>query len=82
MIFALSLSEQIGYWSVPVVILAGTVFHLVYQTAEQLLEPFEGEPNDIPMSSIVRTLEINLLEMIGERELPPPVEPVVGRYLM
>ena len=34
------------------------------------------------MSSIVRTIEINLLEQVGEKQLPPPVEAVDGRYLM
>jgi len=46
------------------------------------LDPFEGAPNDTPMSSIVRTIEINLLEQIGEKTIPAPVEPVEGRYLM
>ena len=36
----------------------------------------------MPLSNIVRTIEINLLEQLGEKELPPPIEPVKGRYLM
>ncbi len=58
------------------------IFLLVYQAGLALLDPFEGEPNDTPMSSIVRTIEINLLEQIGDKNLPDPVEPVDGRYLM
>jgi len=81
-VFALALSEQIGYWSMPYVFLAGAIFQLVYDAGQLLLEPFEGRPNDVPMSSIVRTIEINLLEQIGEKQLPPPVEPVDGHYLM
>ena len=81
-VFALALSELIGYWSMPYVFLIGTVFHLVYDAGQLLLDPFEGRPNDVPMSSIVRTIEINLLEQVGEEQLPPPVEPVNGRFLM
>jgi putative membrane protein len=81
-VFALALSEQIGYWSMPYVFVTGAIFQLVYDAGELLLDPFEGRPNDIPMSSIVRTIEINLLEQIGEKQLPPPVEPVDGLYLM
>ncbi len=81
-VFALALSELIAYWSMPYVFLTGMLFQLVYDAGRILLSPFEGQPNDIPMSSIVRTIEINLLEQIGEKELPPPVEPVDGRYLM
>jgi len=40
--------------------------------------PFEGEANDTPMSALCRTVEINLRQMLGERELPAPVQPVEG----
>jgi putative membrane protein len=33
--------------------------------------PFEGTANDIPMFSLCRTIEIDLREMLGEKELPP-----------
>ena len=82
LVFALALSEQMGYESMPYVFFIGSLFHLVYDAGQLLLDPFEGRPNDIPMSSIVRTIEINLLEQIGEKELPPAVEPIDGRYLM
>jgi putative membrane protein len=81
-VFSLALSEQIGYWAIPYVFVTGAIFYLVYEAGQLLLDPFEGRPNDVSMSSIVRTIEINLLEQIGERELPPPLEPVDGRYLM
>jgi putative membrane protein len=81
-VFALALSEQVGYESMPYVFLTGALFHLVYDAGQLLLDPFESRPNDVPMSSIVRTIEINLLEQIGEKQLPPPVEAVDGRYLM
>jgi putative membrane protein len=81
-VFALSLSEIIGYWAMPYVFVVGVIFHLVYDAGQLMLDPFEGRPNDIPMSNIVRTIEINLLEQLGGIELPPAVEPVDGRYLM
>ena len=81
-VFALALSEQTGYEAMPYVILTGILFQIVYDAGQLLLDPFENRPNDVPMSSIVRTIEINLLEQIGEKEIPLPVEPVDGRYLM
>jgi putative membrane protein len=81
-VFSLSLSEQMSFLATPFVFLTGTVFHLVYEARRMLVDPFEGHPNDVPMSSIVRTIEINLLEGIGEPDLPPRVEPVGHRYLM
>ncbi len=47
-----------------------------------MLDPFEGTPHDTPMSSIIRTIEINLLEQLGEDAIPAPLEPIKGRYLM
>ena len=40
--------------------------------------PFENEANDTPMTALCRTIEINLRQMLGERELPSPVQPVDG----
>ncbi len=82
LVFPAALSEEIGHWAIFFSSLLGTIFLLVYRAGQALLDPFEGEPNDTPMSSIVRTIEINLLEQIGEKNLPAPVEPVDGSYLM
>jgi putative membrane protein len=82
LVFPPALSEEIGHWAIFFSSLLGTIFLLVYRAGQALLDPFEGTPNDTPMSSIVRTIEINLLEQIGEKNLPDPVEPVDGRFLM
>ena len=82
LVFAIALSDQIGYWAIPFATLMGTIFAMVYLLGLSLLDPFDGEPNDTPVSSIVRTLEINLLEQIGAEEIPPPLEPVDGKYVL
>ena len=82
LVFPAALSEEIGHWAIFFSSLLGTIFLLVYRAGQALLNPFEGTPNDTPMSSIVRTIEINLLEQIDEKNLPAPVEPVQGLYLM
>ena len=82
LVFPVVLSEQVGYWAIFYASLLGTIFYLVFQAGQALLDPFEGLPSDTPMSSIVRTIEINLLEQIGVENIPTPVEPVDDRYLM
>ena len=82
LVFPAALSEEIGYWAIFFSSMLGTIFLLVFLAGQALLDPFEGTPTDTPMSSIVRTIEINLLEQIGEKNLPDPVEPVDGHYLM
>jgi len=80
-VFPVALSEVIGYWAIVYSFLLGTIFLLVFRVGQSLLDPFDGKPGDTPMSSIVRTIEINLLEQIGQKDLPSPVEPIAGRYL-
>ena len=40
--------------------------------------PFEDGYSDTPMTALCRTIEINLRQMVGEKELPPALQP---RYL-
>ncbi len=81
-VFPIALSDDIGYRAIPYSFLLGAIFLLVFLAGQALLDPFEGLPSDTPMSSIVRTIEINLLEQIGAADIPPPVEPVDGSYLL
>ena len=45
---------------------------------KDLKNPFENRPNDTPMTALSVTIERDLLEMMGETDLPPVVEPVNG----
>ncbi|HEX8824347.1 MAG TPA: bestrophin family ion channel [Archangium sp.] len=40
--------------------------------------PFEDGVSDTPMTALCRTIEINLRQMLGESELPSPLQPVDG----
>jgi len=53
-------------------------FKLVVQLGEELNDPFENRPNDTPMTALCRMIEIDLLQMLGETELPSPIEPENG----
>lgn len=39
-------------------------------------DPFENFVNDVPMTALCRTIEIDLREMLGETDLPPKVTAV------
>ncbi|MDP9095705.1 MAG: bestrophin family protein [Pseudomonadota bacterium] len=43
---------------------------------DELEEPFALRPNTIPLDAMARTVEIELLEALGERDLPAPIRPV------
>jgi putative membrane protein len=81
-VYPVALSAQVGYWAILISSLLAILFIKIFQVGQDLVDPFEGKPSDTPLSSIVRTIEINLLEQLGEKDLPSPVKPVDGRYLM
>jgi putative membrane protein len=37
--------------------------------------PFEGGPNDVPITALTRIIEIDLREMLDETDIPPKIEP-------
>lgn len=78
----LMLAEAIGFWSVIFGWAIGFVFHVTHQNGIGLMNPFEQNPMSIPLDSISRTIEINLLEMLGHQPLPSPVEPKGGQYML
>jgi len=82
LIFPPTLSEEIGYKAIPISAVLGLLLYMIINIGQVMLDPFEGTPHDTPMSSIIRTIEINLLEQLGEDDIPPPLEPIKDRYLM
>jgi putative membrane protein len=58
------------------------VYLYTFLSGQAILNPFENAKYDTPITSITRTIEINLLEQLGEKDVSEPVEPVDGEYLM
>jgi putative membrane protein len=46
------------------------------------MDPFDEISTGIPLNQIARTIEINLLQMLGEKEIPPPVQPYNNEYIL
>lgn len=53
------------------------VFSLMEYTGDYSENPFEGLLNDVPIYSIVRNIEIDLKDMMGEENLPERMKPVL-----
>lgn len=63
-----------GIWlSIPINVLIGWVYVMMEIVGDYSENPFSGMANDIPMLSLCRTIEIDLLEMMGETRLPKPI---------
>lgn len=69
---------KVGEWgswiAVPITVLVGWVYVMMEVVGDYSENPFQGMANDIPMLSLCRTIEIDLREMLGEKDLPPPVK--------
>ncbi len=72
-LITLSTVQAIGAWSIFFGWVIGFVYHTTHINGLYILNPFEMEPTSIPLDSISRTIEINLLESIGAKDIPLPV---------
>ncbi len=65
-----------GIWLViPFSVLISWVFMTMEQIGEASENPFDNGSTDTPISTICRNIEIDILEMLGETNLPPKIEP-------
>ncbi len=70
-----------GWLSIPISVLIGWVYVMMEVVGDYTENPFMGMANDIPVMSLCRTIEIDLREMLGETELPPPIKAKGGVLL-
>jgi putative membrane protein len=72
------LAGSIG-WVTPfmVGVLSYTFFGLD-ALGEQIEEPFDRLPNNLPLDALCRGIEINVGELLGDKNLPPPLSPQDG----
>jgi predicted membrane chloride channel (bestrophin family) len=60
---------------IPFSILISWAFTSLEQVGESTENPFEGSANDVPISQMCRAVEIDIREMLGERNLPEELQP-------
>ncbi|TDE10494.1 bestrophin family protein [Dyadobacter psychrotolerans] len=80
-ILPMGLIESIGRISIPITFLISFLFFYMENISYVMQSPFENVPNDIPMTSLCRTIEINLLQLIGDENIPDKILPKNG-YVM
>ena len=75
-------SDLVGTWGIFIGIFVGYVFLVTHIIGLAILNPFEPTPSGISLDQITRTIEINLLEMLGEKEIPKPIKSINNEYIM
>jgi len=80
--FTLVISQDMGYWSIFMGWMIGFVFVSTQINGMGLVNPFENNSSGLPLNNICRTIEINLLQMLQEEEIPEPVKPINNEYIL
>jgi putative membrane protein len=70
------LGDHMVWLTVPFSVLVSWVFSSMEKVGESTENPFEGGANDVPITSMSRTIEIDLREMLDETDLPPAIQPI------
>jgi putative membrane protein len=74
----LSLYDEFDWQLLIIRGMVGYVFVTLDKIQSLLKNPFENSIADTPMTSLCRTIEIDLRQMLGEKDLPEPIKPVDG----
>lgn len=70
------LSHEFMFSLVPFAVLISWIFFMIERVGDSSEDPFEGGVNDVPISSLCRLTEIDLMQALGETDIPLPLEPV------
>lgn len=72
---SLALKDAAGYFELPLLLLISAAFLLLEKSATHMQDPFENRPTDTPLTAIARTIEINIKQLLKEKEIPQPHQP-------
>ena len=60
------------WFSIPFSALLAWVFHTMELIGENTENPFEGGPNDVPITDLSRGIEIDIRQLIDDTDIPAP----------
>lgn len=70
------LGDHYVWLTIPFSALVSWIFTMMERIGEATENPFEGSANDVPITAMSRTIEIDLREMLDETDIPPALQPV------
>jgi putative membrane protein len=73
----IGLVESLGFATPLGSTVAGLMFLAVLRIGDDLVDPFDNSVHDVPLLAMCRTIEIDLLQSIGD-PAPEPIKPVRG----
>ncbi|PSR53869.1 hypothetical protein AHMF7605_10250 [Adhaeribacter arboris] len=69
-----ALLDTFGIFEIPMVVIIAVSFFLIEKMAIHLQDPFENKPTDTPVTTIARSIERNLKQMMNDQKVPEKVE--------
>lgn len=69
-----AMAETAGIWEIPRLLAITTPFFFMEKTAYFLQDPFEGRPTDTPVTSIARSIQINIMQILKMDNVPEPLK--------
>lgn len=65
---------ELDYLMLPVSVIIAFVFAIIGKVGEVNEDPFENRITDVPLTALCNTIEIDLRELLGERDLPAKMQ--------
>ncbi len=75
------LVKDLGPLMPPAVLIIAFAFLLLSRISQLLVNPFGLRPNDLPLTSLTRVIEIDLRDALQECDIPKPLQPEAGILL-
>jgi putative membrane protein len=66
------IAKHFVWFSIPFSALLAWVFHTMEKIGENTENPFEGGPNDVPITDLSRGIEIDIRQLIDDTNIPEP----------
>ena len=71
-----SRGDLMVWLTVPMSVILSWIFVTMDTVGDTSEDPFENFINDVPMTTLSRTIEIDLRQMLGEKDIPESIQPV------
>ena len=72
---AIALTDIDSFFEIPLLLVISSAFFLLEKSATHLQDPFSNRPTDTEMTTIATNIEINIKQLLGETEVPEPLQP-------
>ena len=72
---SISLSDTEIYFEIPLLLLISAAFFILEKSATYMQDPFCNKPTDTPVTTIAREIELNIKQLLGEKDIPQIIPP-------